>query len=279
MNSLTASAPALYADDSSKFGMPFGSQKLISDEIENANAATGHVYVGLADIGGLENAADIRQIRGAEAGVFDPALMKILAKKYSLGEAGTGTGTGTLDSLYIPDSNSGDNESDVARACRINLAVATQAGLKCRSAVWSTVLTLLPKHASTVNSSFCSRSSVQSMKTVQTAGGANSIQNSSSHGAVIDREQTISGSMSNNVNNNSNDNVDNSSNWNEEEQVPFASELLGDILSELLEGGDCQHFTVLCEILRRAGLLQAATLSAGISKVRDKGREKQGLIN
>ena len=274
MNSLTASAPALYADDSSKFGMPFGSQKLISDEIENANAATGHVFVGLADIGGLENAADIRQIRGAEAGVFDPALMKILAKKYSLGEAGTGTGT--LDSLYIPDSNSGDNESDVARACRINLAVATQAGLKCRSAVWSTVLTLLPKHA---NSSFCSRSPAQSMKTVQTAGGANSIQNSSSHGAVIDREQTISGSMSNNVNNNSNDNVDNSSNWNEEEQVPFASELLGDILSELLEGGDCQHFTVLCEILRRAGLLQAATLSAGISKVRDKRREKEGLIN
>ena len=255
--------------------MPFGSQKLIKEEIENANAATGHVYVGLADISGLENAADIRQIRGAEAGVFDPALMKILAKKYSLGEAGTGTGSGTMDEFSIPDSNSGDNESDVARACRINLAVATQAGLKCRSAVWSTVLTLIPKNVSTVNNSFCSSSSV---KTVQTPGGANSIQNSVPHGTVIDREQSVSVSISNNANiiinnnnNNNGDNADKINNWNQEEQVPFASELLGDILLELLEGGDCQHFTVLCEILRRAGLLQAATLSAGISKVRQKG--------
>ena len=258
--------------------MPFGSQKLIKEEIENANAATGHVYVGLADISGLENAADIRQIRGAEAGVFDPALMKILAKKYSLGEAGTGTGSGTMDEFSIPDSNSGDNESDVARACRINLAVATQAGLKCRSAVWSTVLTLIPKNVSIVNNNFCSSSSV---KTVQTPGGANSIQNSVPHGTVIDKEQSVSVSISNNanINNNNSDNADKINNWNQEEQVPFASELLGDILLELLEGGDCQHFTVLCEILRRAGLLQAATLSAGISKVRQKEREKQGLID
>jgi hypothetical protein len=55
-------------------------------------------------------------------------------------------------------------------------------------------------------------------------------------------------------------------------QVPFASELLGSLLLELLEGGDCQHFTILCELLRRVGggLLESATMKGGINKTRQR---------
>ena len=45
--------------------------------------------------------------------------------------------------------------------------------------------------------------------------------------------------------------------------VPFAIELLGALLLELLEGGDCQHFVVLYEVLRRA--------TGGISPVQNTG--------
>ena len=45
--------------------------------------------------------------------------------------------------------------------------------------------------------------------------------------------------------------------------VPFANELLGALLLELLEGGDCQHFVVLYEVLRRA--------TGGISPVQNSG--------
>ena len=45
--------------------------------------------------------------------------------------------------------------------------------------------------------------------------------------------------------------------------VPFAIELLGALLLELLEGGDCQHFVVLYEVLRRS--------TGGISPVQNTG--------
>ena len=189
------------------------------------NDATGCVFVGLADILELEMAADIRSSRGAEAGVFDPALVKLLAKSYSLGEP---------DESHVtsPASGSAASLRDVAKACRRNLEVASAAGLKCRSAVWSTVLTLLPLPLSQSHS-----------MNVGVTDTTSSSSSSSSSSGVVDTF-----------------NMD-------ALQVPFTSELLGALLLELLEGGDCQHFTVLSEILRRAGLLDAATTSGGISKV------------
>jgi hypothetical protein len=213
VSALTAAAPGLYADDPRSFGMPLkGADDPADPAGEQGPVATGHVFVGLADILGLEMAADIRSTRGAEAGVFDPALVKLLAKSYSLGEP-------EGSSLASAAAGSAASLSDVAKACKRNLDAATAAGLKCRAAVWSTVLTLLPLPQFTckaVSDSFPSSSSSSSLDHLQ---------------------------------------------------VPFASELLGSLLLELLEGGDCQHFTVLCELLRRAGLLEAATLSGGISKV------------
>ena len=201
------------------------------------NDATGCVFVGLADILELKMAADIRSLRGAEAGVFDPALVKLLAKSYSLGES---------DESHASSSVTGSAAClrDVAKACRRNLEVASAAGLKCRSAVWSTVLTLLP-----LPLPLPLPAPVSSSQSQPTSSSATEITNSSS---------SSSSSSSSGVDSFNMDAL----------QVPFTSELLGALLLELLEGGDCQHFTVLSEILRRAGLLDAATTSAGISKVR-----------
>ena len=225
---MTASAPGLYADQPNNFGMPL--ERLADSTAkgpvpeEQGPVGTGHVFIGVAEILDLEMAAGIRAARGAEAGVFDPALVKLLAKSYSLGEA-------EANSTTPSQAGSAASLSDVAKACKHNLDVAAAAGLKCRSAVWSSVLTLLPlPQPVTVTS--------HTIPDLATAS-RDRIFNSSSSG---------SGSV-------------------EESQVPFASELLGAILLELLEGGDCQHFTVLCELLKRAGLLEAATGAGGISKV------------
>jgi hypothetical protein len=198
------------------------------------NDATGCVFVGLADILELEMAADIRSLRGAEAGVFDPALVKLLAKSYSLGES---------DESHASSSVTGSAAClrDVAKACRRNLEVASAAGLKCRSAVWSTVLTLLPLPLPLPVSVPSSQSQPASSSVTEITSSSSSSSSSSSCNDSFNMDAL---------------------------QVPFTSELLGALLLELLEGGDCQHFTVLSEILRRAGLLDAATTSAGITKVR-----------
>jgi hypothetical protein len=131
VSALTAAAPGLYADDPRSFGMPLkGADDPADPAGEQGPVATGHVFVGLADILGLEMAADIRSTRGAEAGVFDPALVKLLAKSYSLGEP-------EGSSLASAAAGSAASLSDVAKACKRNLDAATAAGLKCRAAVWS----------------------------------------------------------------------------------------------------------------------------------------------
>lgn len=187
---------------------------------EQGPVRTGSVFIGVAEILDLEMAAGIRAARGAEAGVFDPALVKLLAKSYSLGEP-------EVNSTAPSQAGSAASLTDVAKACQHNLDVAAAAGLKCRSAVWSSVLTLLP------------------LPQPVTSRTIPDIATATSDGIFSD-----SGSKSM-----------------EDSQVPFASELLGAILLELLEGGDCQHFTVLCELLKRAGLLESATIAGDISKV------------
>jgi hypothetical protein len=53
------------------------------------------------------------------------------------------------------------------------------------------------------------------------------------------------------------------------DKLPFGTELLGKMLLELIEGGDTQHFVLLCEVLRRAdGLDEAALQASGISDMR-----------
>jgi hypothetical protein len=51
-------------------------------------------------------------------------------------------------------------------------------------------------------------------------------------------------------------------------ELPFTLELIGTLLSELLEGGDVQHFVLACEILRGGGILTQVCRAVNLSEVR-----------
>jgi len=172
---------------------------------------TGNVYVGLADISDLNQSRKIRSERGAEAGAFDPAMVCLLAKSYSLGDTPSDTSS---------TSATTSKKNPVLLACEQNLNVATASGLRDKAAIWATVLTLLPNE----------------ITSLQQSADSNDL------------------------------NFDG---------VPFTIDLLGSILKELLENGDCQHFVVLCELLQRTGLLQLSLKSADISDI----RRQEGYIS
>ena len=200
----------------SKVSLQNEANNISSSSIDDANISksddqnfiddTGTVYVGLADISDLNQSQKIRSKRGAEAGAFDPAMVCLLAKSYSLGD------------VSIITDNSTNKKNPVLLACEQNLQVATASGLRDKAAIWATVLTLLPNDLTTLPPS--------------------------SDTSITDG-------------------------------VPFTIELLGSILNELLENGDCQHFVVLCELLQRTGLLRESLKSANISEI----RRQEGYIS
>jgi hypothetical protein len=169
----------------------------------NNTGGTGIVYCGLANISNLVEAQEIRGVRGAEGGVFDPAVVALLARTYKLG--------------------SGGGYADAQDACERNLNVAQESGLKCRASVWSTVLSLLTENH-------------QDEVPMFVAEG----QHEKSH---INPPRHASGT---------------SKDINLPSKLPFSVEILGFLLQELLDGGDCQHFVVLCEVLKCANLLEEA---------------------
>jgi hypothetical protein len=175
---------------------------------------TGYVYAGLADIDNLEAAAEIREGRGAEGVLFDPAVIALLARAYSLAE---GQGQGQIISHSSPSSSSSPTkllkDMDVLEACRHNLRVAADAGLRCRSAVWATVLTLLPPDLGRAAPSVASSGTATVEKIT---GGVSSLCLSVG----------------------------------DEVGVSFADDLLGAILAELIESGDCQVCTYAHQYLR-----------------------------
>jgi len=168
---------------------------------ERVGFETGAVFCGLADISDLQDARGIRAERGAEGGVFDPAVISLLARSYVL--------SADVPAAVTAAGISGTRGIARARsACEFNLHVAANAGLASRAAIWTAALALLPSFSAS----------------------------SSDGGTFADQLPKT---------------------------VPFGKELLGNILLELLEGGDTQHFVLLCEVLRRADGLDEAALQAG----------------
>jgi hypothetical protein len=51
-------------------------------------------------------------------------------------------------------------------------------------------------------------------------------------------------------------------------ELPFSIDVIASLLSELLEGGDCQHFVVMCEVLRKAAILDEVCLRGKITEFR-----------
>lgn len=174
---------------------------------------TGQVYCGLAQISDLVEAQEIRGVRGAEGGVFDPAVIALLARTYKLGD--------------------GSGREQARVACELNLGVALQSGLQCRASVWSVVLSLLSG-------------------TPDAPVAAPAKENDGSGPTEAEQDDVLalpSGQGAVHLPAN----------------LPFSTEILGFLLQELLDGGDCQHFVVVCEVLKGAGLLESACETAHIT--------------
>ena len=240
-NKFTANAPGWFRDEPRCFGMKIPTDSSpeselssviettppISQEIKNLNSINAHgshastissfpeaaavgqqgqIFLGLANINFVEEAHDIRkkQGHGAEGGVFDPAMMSILARSYQLGSKSVASvGNGAVS------------------ACEHNLQVAKKAGLHCRAGLWATALSIL--------------SSMQALGTPIVPDFYKDQSKDVGVSAAFSNAFPHSGS-------------------NMPPTIPFGVEILGSLLQELLEGGDCQHFVVLCEVLKYAGL-------------------------
>jgi hypothetical protein len=124
---------------------------------------SGVVFFGSQTILSLEDAKRIRSERAAEARVTDPALIALFARSYrcpnTVRADDLAISAAALASLAVGE----DGEVDIhrrdqllaqqrreqmyhlaQRACQSNLEVAMSAGLHCRVAVWTTLLSLLP---------------------------------------------------------------------------------------------------------------------------------------
>lgn len=153
--------------------------------------------VGQAAFYSLDHIHAVRMLRNnAEASVFDPAVIYVLATRYAMPHffsdpTATEARAQSADWLGAPSAQTELREEEATyvaalTACRANEATAEQAGLQCRAAVWAAMRALIPLPGD--------------------AGPGR--------------------------------------------ELPFAAEVLSQLLKDLLEAGDSQHFVSICETLR-----------------------------
>ena len=228
VDKLTRDAQGLFLENQANFGMLFSAAPLDSIGVSGGKKApqcgAGQLYVGWADINDLNQAREIRKDigRGLEGALFDPAMVSLLARNYKLGDK-------LYDSEVSSNAVSIDTVSNVSKVnwndilepshsilqiCEHNLKTAAMAGLHSRVTIWESLLILLP--------SIIARHS----------NGAYKIKVNCKF-------------MS--------DNIAETVNGDSLLGLCFGEELVGKLLNELLDSGDCQHFVVICEILRNTG--------------------------
>lgn len=198
----------------------------------------GSVYIGPTNIDSLETARQVREERnGAEGRKFDPAVMRLLAEEYIHGGREKG---------LLPKES-----------CRHNLAVAQRAGFMCRASVFGTILTLLPdveeKSGGRVEETdTVSKGNINSNnKTTQSTTPQVSTQNKEPSSIQISSTPKAASTSSTAI-------------------LPFTVELMGEILLDMLDIGDCQHFVIACEIILQTSkvLLERCLESAKIPSTR-----------
>jgi hypothetical protein len=214
-------------------------------------SSNGTIFVGKAVISTLIDAKEINRDHAAEGGVFDPATIKLLAVSYHIRGGIT--------------------------ACAENVRIAKSAGLLCRAAVWSTLHALLryqpkvPSHlpvfieplnlSNTVSSAstagppspapapplrLASASSVSSLSTLNQSVNQDNISNLGTGTSALMDTVTPSCNFS------------------------FGASLIGDLLQDLINCGDCLHFVSVCELVAEASseLLASSLESAEITAAR-----------
>ena len=193
--------------DKSNIADVFLKKKMMDDEFD----LTGIITMGKVKISGFETARDIVETaleRGAEAGPFDPAIVKLLAQNYRIGGkweekvfnttvAYTSSSSVTTSPEMITDVGEFASTEFILDVCRHNKEIAIEAGLDGHALLWQSLKIIIPTLTQEENG-----------KDLE-------------HGSLT-----------------------------------FARELLASILSELLDGGDCQHFVICCEMLYNGGILK-----------------------
>lgn len=267
---------------------PPPSPKPTSSQVTNFK--NGEIFVGLANIKDLDFAKNIRSSRGTQASVFDPAMICLLAKNYTMGKDFCSIPTNQFDSnsLNSPLSPTSSNqpiefsnyESDstferetdtfakcqsdyesAIRACRINQNVAESAGLRCRASVWLSLEALIPKPSEHDLFSSVSANGIKSpikddfLAKEETSLGdkVNIIDDLILSPAKLPagKNPSKSNSLTESLKNYSG--------------LPFSFGVISMMLKELLEDGDSQHFVIVCEILRTANLFNQVFKKSTIS--------------
>lgn len=237
-------------------------------QIKHTSDCSSRIFVGLAEFSNLSQAKEVREFRSAEGNIFDMAMINLLARSYRLGRE---IEHESIKRDYF------DKLRLVHEAMVHNLDIALDAGLKCRAAVWESVrffyffifihyltniiiytflkvLTLLP---SLTNCTSFSQPIVKEhglsiiISQESETGTASPSSLASPTNKQETKTQTNIGSTGSSF-----------------DGLPFSVSILGSILLELIEIGDCQHFVVLCEILRFADLLEMPISAAKISEQR-----------
>lgn len=253
---------------------------------------TGVVFFGSQTFLSLEDAKRIRLERAAEARVTDPALIAMFARQYrmpyTVSAEGLGLSVPPLDVLSVLEGSGDAEEVDVTlrerqvmerklqrlyqlalRACQSNLDVAMNAGLHCRVAVWTTLLSLLPAPQPPA--------SVAQIEEVALPEGISPPDLLRDTTTYTQRNTPVS-----NGTRHSNSDLLSSPHSSRRDglactkvtaresfpELPFTHELIGTLLSELLEGGDVQHFIVACEILRTGSVLPEICQAANLTETR-----------
>ena len=255
---------------------------------------SGVVFFGSQTILSLEDAQRIRQERAAEARVTDPALIAIFAKRYRvpstldpiISSSSSTTSSGNMEGSNVVageeeflsaleleelewQRNASHKHTRALQACRSNLKTAVAAGLHCRVAVWTTLLSLLPGPVRPVISPQIEEVAVADAHTLSLLGGAfDSKEGPGTPTGYSELEQDSPYPCSRK---NSFREIQSTKKITVREtfsELPFTLELLGTLLCELLEGGDVQHFVVSCEILRQGGILRSVCQAVNLSELR-----------
>lgn len=253
-------------------------------EVVPLDRRSGVVFFGSQYIASLEDAKRIRSERGAEARVTDPALIAIFAKRYRVPytipedpadlqsiEPIREFANAEEEEHFLWEKASERQHRQAIRACQANLEAAVAAGLHCRVAVWTTLLSLLPppirvlpvrleEEVSLPDGALPSHLLMSPQKDRRNEFNESPLDIDSpmppmtARSRQISRQQLCKEEVRRKPRN-------------DFPELPFTLELIGTLLGELLEGGDVQHFVVACEILRKGGILPAVCKAVNISDV------------
>jgi hypothetical protein len=273
-------------DISTKSEPPF-----FTEEETVAKLMTGKIIIGMADFKNLEEAERIHSKGGAEATVFDPALIYLLARNYSVPrkpafhhqkEPDSATSTASTTSAPEVETNrqqqaqqatekeekEGEDKPEVINTTTTSVTTAPNnsshliPGSPPPSAMDSEALFL----------SLCYDNALVACKQNFQVAASAGLTCRASVWATLEALLPLPTAAATTTATNSSP----TATTNElisffDNDLPFSIDILAGILSELLEGGDSQHFVLVCEVLRCVTILPVILKKANISALRIRG--------